>query len=359
MGLVDKMIDKVIDSMRNIKEPVFLKEFENENPQIKDLMELSQQVSEDKKEVIDRDILLLKQGLDGEKNVYYELKNSFIPMLCLHDIRLKYKDYLAQFDFIIITHQFIYVLETKKLNGDIEITPDGDFIRTLKRNNGRVYKKEGMYSPISQNERHVNILKQMLINNKIIKHFPIKSLVVIANPKSIINKDKCPKIIKQNIYKYDQLSKIIRKDTEDFKKDRDFAEKVMYRIGNYILEHNDPITFNYSEKYSLTMSDLTDTNKHSELPVAKKEEVEEVLVNNCSTDEILYNKLKEYRLNVSRKENIKAFIVFSNDVLSQIIKEKPKSLSELMKINGIGEKKLEKYGEDIISIINHAGTTNN
>jgi hypothetical protein len=54
--------------------------------------------------------------------VYFELKNSFIPMLCLHDIRLEYNDYIAQFDFILITCKFIYVLETKKLNGDIEIT---------------------------------------------------------------------------------------------------------------------------------------------------------------------------------------------------------------------------------------------
>jgi len=39
--------------------------------------------------LIDRDIVLLKYGLDGENNVSYELKNSFIPMLCLHDIRLQ------------------------------------------------------------------------------------------------------------------------------------------------------------------------------------------------------------------------------------------------------------------------------
>ena len=83
----------------------------------------------------------------GEQNVYYELKNSFIPMLCFHDIRLEYNDYVAQFDFIVITTKFIYVLETKKLSGDIEVNSDGDFIRIFKNNNGKVIKKEGMYSP--------------------------------------------------------------------------------------------------------------------------------------------------------------------------------------------------------------------
>lgn len=342
------LIDKIIENMRNIKEPVFLKDFESENSQIKDLMELSKKVSEDKKEFIDRDIMLLKQGIEGEKNVYYELKNSFIPMLCMHDIRIKYKDYTAQFDFIVITHQFIYVLETKKLNGDIEITPDGDFIRILKKRDGKIYKKEGMYSPISQNERHINILKEMLISNKIIKHFPIKSLVVIANPKSIVNKDKCPKVIKQNIYKYDQLSKIIKKDVEDFKKDRDLAEKIMYEIGNFILEHNEPITFNYAAKYSLGTNDFTATNENTGLPMDEKEENQ---VNNSSNDEIIYNKLKEYRLNISRHENIKAYFVFNNEALEQIVQLKPKTSSELMNIRGFGEKKIEKYGEGIISII--------
>ena len=33
-------------------------------------------------------------------------------MLCFHDIRLEYNDYVAQFDFIVITTKFIYLLET-------------------------------------------------------------------------------------------------------------------------------------------------------------------------------------------------------------------------------------------------------
>ena len=48
-------------------------------------------------------------------------------MLCFHDIRLEYNDYVAQFDFIVITTKFIYVLETKKLSGDIEVNSDGRF----------------------------------------------------------------------------------------------------------------------------------------------------------------------------------------------------------------------------------------
>jgi hypothetical protein len=96
----------------------------------------------DKKEIIERDILLLKHGLSGEQNVHYELKNSFIPMLCLHDVRIEYLDYTAQLDFVLITRKFICVLETKTLSGDIEITNGGDFIRLIKGHSGRIFKKK-------------------------------------------------------------------------------------------------------------------------------------------------------------------------------------------------------------------------
>lgn len=75
---------------------------------------------------------LLKIGLLGEKNVNYEIKNSKVPMLCFHDIRLEIGENIAQFDFIIITHKFIMALETKQLNGDIYINEAGEFIRHIK-----------------------------------------------------------------------------------------------------------------------------------------------------------------------------------------------------------------------------------
>ena len=164
------------------------------------------------------------------------LKNSFIPMLCLHDIRLQSEDYVAQLDFVLITNKFIYVLETKKLNGDIEINSDGDFIRTIKNYAGKAIKKEGIYSPITQNQRHVKILGDILVREKIIKAIPIKSAVIIANPKTIINKIKCPKAIQSYIYKYDQLTNLLNKEISNKKNDLEIREKQMYEIANYLSE---------------------------------------------------------------------------------------------------------------------------
>jgi hypothetical protein len=359
MSLLEKAAFRLINGKSTITSPIFVKEFEKENQQLKDLIGLSNKVNNsNKKEVVDRDIMLLKQGLDGEENVYYELKNSFIPMLCLHDIRIEYNDYVAQFDFIIVTNKFIMVLEAKKLNGDIEITSSGDFIRSLKSNSGKVFKKEGMYSPISQNERHVNILREILVKEGIIKTLPIKSAVILANPKTIVNKSKASKGIQNNIYKYDQITNLLKKELSEDKNTKNMLEKYMYEITDFLVKNNKPIIMNNIDKYSLTEEDIIikeeeHFNEENTTQVEKVNNHEKTIIDEKPTkDTEIYDLLKRYRLDTSKKENIKAYLIFNNEELDLLIQSKPKTKEELQQVKGFGPKKLEKYGVEILEIIN-------
>ncbi|MFO8069397.1 MAG: HRDC domain-containing protein, partial [Alkalibacterium sp.] len=65
----------------------------------------------------------------------------------------------------------------------------------------------------------------------------------------------------------------------------------------------------------------------------------------------LFNQLKAFRLNKSREEEIKAYYIFSNKQLTALIDEMPKSKEELQSVDGFGKAKVEKYGDDIVSII--------
>ncbi|MFD3157930.1 NERD domain-containing protein [Haloimpatiens sp. FM7330] len=368
MSFIGKALSNMINGKRTITKPTFLKEFTKENNQLNDLLKLSKKVIGNKKELIDRDITFIRKGLDGEKNVYFELKNSFIPMLCLYDIRLEYNDYTAQFDFILITNKAIFVLETKKLNGDIEITSDGDFIRTIRTNSGKFIKKEGMYSPISQNERHINILREILLKEGLIKDYPIKSIVVIANPKTIINKSRCPESIRNNIYKYDQLVNLLKNELNDKNNQKNVLEKYMYNIANFLIEHNKPKTFNYQAKYMLTAKDLKN-NKFIKEKVAAKDiekpksnfstNVHNKEVEQASASSETYQSLKKYRLDTSRKEGIKPYMIFNNKELDSLIENKPQTKDALLQIKGFGPKKVEKYGDAILSIIQLSQVKNN
>ena len=344
MSFIKNLLD-----IREIKGPEFYKDFESDNKQLNDLEELCSRVTTDKRKFIERDIMNLKIGLEGEKAVSYELKNSFIPMICLHDIRIEEAGYVAQMDYILITEYFIMVLETKKLNGDIVINESGEFIRRFKSKTGKVYKQEGMYSPIAQNERHIRILENFLKNNKMIKNIPIYSAVIIANPKSIINRSKAPYNIKNGIYKYDQLTTILKKNIGKCGKSGKIFESQMIKIANFLLENNKEITFDYMAKYGLTDEDFkVDTDNSTEEVIIEEPIKNETNIDNSND---LYNDIKEYRYNKSKEEGVKAYFLFNNATLDILVKEMPKTKEDLLKINGLGPVKVNKYGDDILNII--------
>jgi len=64
----------------------------------------------------------------------------------------------------------------------------------------------------------------------------------------------------------------------------------------------------------------------------------------------LFNLLRDWRSQRCKKEGVPPYILMTNKQLAEIVKLRPQSLAELGKIEGIGKGKLEKYGQDILSI---------
>ena len=364
---------KIFDEKEILSETILKKDFSMDNSLLKDMEELSSKVTSQKKKYIDNDIYLLKVGLNGEKNVYYELKNSFLPIYCIHDIRLEYKDYIAQLDFVVITNKFIYVLETKKLIGDIEINFHGEFTRIIKDRTGKLKRKEGMVSPISQNEKHINILKAILKEFNVTNpNIPIKSLVVIANPKTVVNKKYAKKEIKEAICKYDNLASIIK---EEMEKDGPVNLRLndMNKIADFLINKNTIRKFNLTGKYRITEEDMIPNRKEAiekveEMIIEKEgnekncETLEESLLNIKVNDEDnlektdrelkLEKQLKDYRYAKSKELGIKPYFILNNNGLENLVKMKPSSIEELKNVSGFGEKNIEKYGDDILKSIN-------
>jgi len=83
----------------------------------------------------------------------------------------------------------------------------------------------------------------MLTNNGIIKTMPVKSAVVIANPKTIVNKYKAPKSIQYNLYKYDQITNLLKREMNNPKNDKNLLEKYLYAIADFLVQNNRPTVF--------------------------------------------------------------------------------------------------------------------
>jgi len=323
------IFNKLFGQKRTIQGPMFIKDFSKDNNQLSTLNELLERVVDgEKKDTIERDIKLLKYGIDGEKNVYFELKNSFLPMICLHDIRLEYEDYVAQLDFVVISEKFTCILETKKLSGNISIDQDGNFLRHMKNRYGKEYQ-EGIYSPITQNNRHVDILKHVLLKELKINNMPILSLVVMANPKTIIKKYKCPADIEMMLIKYDQIKVTLEKYQNDKVNQNAFSEKAMFDIANLLVRLDRPLTIDMEAKYRLSNE------------VFKRKDEQQIR-----------EELTAYRLQTSRANNIKAYYIFNNAEMEDMISKFPRTEEELLNVKGFGPAKMEKYGDDILGIFN-------
>jgi superfamily II DNA helicase RecQ len=65
----------------------------------------------------------------------------------------------------------------------------------------------------------------------------------------------------------------------------------------------------------------------------------------------LYEELRAWRLELSRAEGVPAFVVFSNAHLRGIAERAPRTVADLARCSGVGEVKLERYGEDVLDVI--------
>ncbi len=61
--------------------------------------------------------------------------------------------------------------------------------------------------------------------------------------------------------------------------------------------------------------------------------------------------LKAWRALVARDRNLPAFVVFHDATLAEMARAKPSSLNALAEISGVGAKKLEAYGADILRVL--------
>ena len=70
-----------------------------------------------------------------------------------------------------------------------------------------------------------------------------------------------------------------------------------------------------------------------------------------SAQQALFERLKWWRVETARAHNVPAYVIFHDATLREIARAMPISLQDLRQVSGVGEKKLESYGAEIIRLI--------
>lgn len=69
-------------------------------------------------------------------------------------------------------------------------------------------------------------------------------------------------------------------------------------------------------------------------------------------EQTIIDALKQWRTDTAAKENVPQFVIAHDRELITIVKQKIDSINDLKNIKGFGEKKIAKYGSDIIDLLN-------
>ena len=275
----------------------------------------------------------LKKGQSNEEDSAYYIdfdhENDPLSMV-LHDLRLEYNGRTAQIDHLLIRPAAIYVIESKFSTGAFKY-----------ENNcwTAIYDTYEMSipSPIEQNQRHIQVLEDILINEDILKKpfFGKRNPPIIFNIIFISNKTIIQGNLPDTVMKNDSFSSYRKKNR--FKN---------INVTKGIINEND--MENVAKKI---LSFHTPVEKKENINTKKKKRSEESFK---KPEGALIDRLKAVRLRFAREHDIKAYMVFSNKVLDELVKVKPKDKKEMLIISGIGEVKFEKYGLAFLNEINNS-----
>lgn len=97
------------------------------------------------------------------------------------------------------------------------------------------------------------------------------------------------------------------------------------------------------------VSSETFTVKEDTKKEARKDEYSSILTEESRP---LFNILRQWRNERAKKDKVPPYVLFTNKELAEISVKSPETLVSLSTVEGVGKAKIEKYGKDVLKIVN-------
>lgn len=336
-----KRVAKALVDKEKLKTPIVVKEATEvvrRTEQYKNV--LNQTVDTVEIDRIQEQMKLLELGLKGENSVLFELQNSFLPLHILHDVRIVHGDLKAQIDFVVLTRKFLLLIEVKNYYGNILVNEKDEFIRQVYKGNKLVFQ-EGFYSPVRQVERQAEVFEAYMRDMGAVIRTPIKSVAVFTNNRTVINTKKASKQVKDKIMRVDGLVKFIKQELE---KDSPvhFMDNRMQEMSDYIKASHVGLIVDEIDvvEQKLLQETLNEQPANDSPPEMNQTNVPQ-----------LEDALKKFRMQIATKQNVKAYHIFTNKTLDELLLKQPCTINDLKNIQGFGDVKTNAFGEEIVELI--------
>ncbi|HCN92257.1 MAG TPA: ATP-dependent DNA helicase RecQ, partial [Hyphomonas sp.] len=80
----------------------------------------------------------------------------------------------------------------------------------------------------------------------------------------------------------------------------------------------------------------------------------QALADMSERDQILFDMLRSWRTETAKTRGVPPYVIFHDRTLAEIARERPADADELRLISGVGEKKAQRYAEDVSRIVGEA-----
>ena len=130
---------------------------------------------------------------------------------------------------------------------------------------------------------------------------------------------------------------------------RGFDDKVMqdFISDKEVIEYSEHFFINEKTPYLTIIISYRDINQDEKSRYTSRQDPRKEL---DESEKKLYDTLRNWRAAKAKQEGIPPYIIANNKQLAKMIRINAKTFSDLVKIDGIGEAKVEQYGKEILDI---------
>lgn len=267
-------------------------------------------------------------------------------------------------DVILIHPTGIYVFESKNYSGWIYgKETDKYWTQSIYNEENHTKYKSKFYNPIWQNKKHVDTLNDYLENRYTSNIFSyivfssrckLKRLSYSSSHCKIMNRYDLLWYLKNDIKSKDIIftNEQVDEIYNSLKKCSNVSDEVKQ-------QHIDDINCGayYLNKENISQ-EIVEAPKIIETKevIAVVAPIENIIiapvVEQKSYDKIV-EELREYRKNKSTFEQVPAYFIYNDETLFMLANVKPKTSEELKQIKGLNDYNINRYGEDILNVINN------
>jgi ATP-dependent DNA helicase RecQ len=65
----------------------------------------------------------------------------------------------------------------------------------------------------------------------------------------------------------------------------------------------------------------------------------------------LFDSLREWRRTEAKTQGVPPYVIFHDQTLAEIARSRPRCDAELLAVGGVGQAKLDRYGEAVLNLV--------